>query len=383
MALAHRPQDVADSARYLVRYAIENPGIRREVGIFEGTADFRRQRFMARSRFMREGGSPEAGEVFVFAQWQYVRSPDEPKWSRRFLQPQNVGSPTPELTIAGRRGDRLAAPSYARDAEVRNQIVDALVADVVPLGREDQRGSATWRYRVTVDPERATTRLPEPVRREMRAWEEGQRRRDLDVWLDARGRLRKLSIFYPDEEGRGFRVDNEFWDYGGPGRIDLPADLGDPSAAGGEGVTSFTAPGVELDSDSPGFTVAVFSPDRPGDVVTLDVDDRPPSAAEPRRRFFRIRPAAGRHLERGDHRVASVADVTGGVPLTADIGAPEVDAACPRRQPRSGTLTVVQAVQYEDRYYVRLHIRFTVSCRPPGGTAPVTVTGEARFYALT
>jgi hypothetical protein len=382
-ALARRPGDVAGSARYLVRYAIESPGLRRELGTFEGTADFRRQRFLARSRFMKEGGPPEEGEVFVFAQWQYERSADDPKWGRRFLQPQNIGTPTPELAIVGLRGDRLAAPSYAVDPGVRRQIVDALLGEVVLHGREDQRGAPTWHYRVTVEPERAATRLPEPVRQEMRGWEEGQKRRQLDLWLDARGRLRKLSIFYPDKEGRGFRIDNEFWDFGGPGRIDLPADLGDPSAVGGEGVTSFTAPGVELDLDSPGFTMSVFTPDRPGDVVTLSVGDRPSYEAEARRRFFRITPAAGRHLEPGDYRVGTVGEVNDRVPFTADIGAPEVDAACPRRQPRTGTLTVVEAVQYEGRYHVRLHIRFTVSCRPSGGAAPMSVSGEARYYALT
>ncbi len=280
-ALARRPQDVAGSVRYLVRYTLENPGLRREIGTYEGSADFRRQRFLARGRVIPEDGSAKEFDVFVFAQWEYVRSRDDPQWRQSFLQPQNLGTPTPELTIVGRRVDRLAAPSYAGDLEVRRQIVDALVADVVPVGREEQRGAATWHYRVTVDGERAASVLPEPVHREMRSWEEGKGRRDLDLWLDARGRLRKLAIFYPDEQGRGFRVENEFWDFGGPGGIDLPADLGDPSAVGGEGMTSFTAPGVKLDSDSPGFTVSVFSPDRTGDAVTLNVDDRPRWAQNP------------------------------------------------------------------------------------------------------
>ena len=382
-ALARRPQDVAGSARYFVRYTLETPGVRRDIGTYEGSADFQRQRFLARGRFDPEDGPAEEVEVFVFAQWQYVRSAADRQWGRRFLQPQNIGTPTPELTIVGRRGDRLAAPAYAGDLEVRRQIVDALVASVSPVGRDEQHGAATWHYRVAVDGDRAASLLPEPVRREMRGWEEGQGRRDLDLWLDARGRLRKLSIFYPDEQGLGFRVENEFWDFGGPGRIDLPADLGDPSAVGGEGVTSFTAPGVELDLDRPGFTMSVFSPDRPGDEVTLNVDDRPAPGAESRRRFFRMRPAAGRHLEPGDHRLVSVGEFNDGAPLAVDLSTPEVDAVCPRRQPRSGTLSVIEAARYEDRYYVRLHVGFTVTCRPPGGAAPVSVTGEARFYALT
>lgn len=210
----------------------------------------------------------------------------------------------------GRRAPHLEAPAYAGNLEVRRQIVDALVSDVVSLGREEQHGTATWHYRVTLDGGRAASRLPEPVRLEMRAWNEGQVRRGLDLWLDARGRLRKLSIFYPDDEGRGFRVENEFWDFDVPGRIDLPPALGDRTAVGGEGVTSFTAGDVELDSDSPGFAPWVFGTDGPGDDADLLAHDRPSPGAESRRRFFRIRPAPGRHLEPGDHRVVGVASTT-------------------------------------------------------------------------
>ena len=381
-ALARRPQDVASSARYLVRYAIENPGIRREYAIYRGEADFQRQRFRARARLLPEGRPARDADVFVFAQWQYERDPGG-RWERRFLQPQNIGTPTPELAVVGVRGDGLRAPSYAGDLEVRRRIVDALVTDVVAVGTDDHHGDDVWHYRVTVDGARAAGRLPEPLLREMRGWEEGQRRRDLDLWLDGRGRLRRLSIFYADEKGRGPRVDNEFWDFGRPGRIDLPPDLGDPTAEGGEGVTSFTAPGIELDRDSPGFTVSVFSPDEAGDAVTLSIDDDPAPGVDGRRREFRIWPAAGRHLEPGEHRLLSRAEFNPPAPLGFSVRGPEVDSACPPDRPRSGTLTVVEAVRYEDRYYVRLHVRFTVRCQPPGGAPPVSVSGEARYYALT
>ncbi len=319
----------------------------------------------------------------MFARWQYVRSPGEP-WARRFLQPQNVGTPTPELRIVGRRGGSLAAPAYANDLGIRRRILDALVADVVPWEREEHRGSPVWHYRVSVDGERAASELPEPVHREMRRWEEGKGRRDLDVWLDGRERLRKLSVFYPDEQGRGFRVENEFWDFGGPGRIDLPTDLGDPTAVGGEGVTSYAAsPDVKLDPESPGFTMSAFSPDRPDEDVTLHVDDQPDLGGDGRRRFFRIRPASGRPLEPGEHRLVNRGEFNRGVPLTVEFTTPEVETRCPPDRPRSGNLTVIEAVQYEGRYYVRLHVRFTVSCRSPIDGAPVTVTGEARYYSLT
>ncbi len=38
--------------------------------------------------------------------------------------------------------------------------------------------------------------------------------------------------------------------------------------------------------------------------------------------------------------------------------------AVPRDRPRSGTLTLSEAVWYEESFYVRLHLRFTVTCSP-------------------
>ena len=375
----------SDSARYLIRYALEAPGHRREVGTFEGTADFRRQRFLARARFFPEGErDPRELDVFVFGRWQYERASGEPGWGRRFLQPQNFGTPTPELAVVGRRGSELSGAAYRSDEELKRQIVDALAADVVLVGRDDQRGARAWHYRVTLDPERATSRLSEPVRAELRSWSEGDDRRDVDVWLDGRGRLRRISILFADESGLGPHVENEFWDFGGPGRIDLPPDLGDPTAVGGEGTTSFaTSSGTDLHPESPGFAISVFSPDRAGDTVTLSVNDSPDLGAPDRRRTFRIRPPAGRHLEPGRYRLVDRREFSRNLPLTFVLDVAEVDERCPEDRPRSGTLSVVEAVRYEDRYPVRLHVAFTVECQPPGGAAPVSVRGEVRYYALT
>lgn len=70
-ALARRPQDLADTARYLVRYTVENPGTRSEFATYEGSADFRSQRFLAQGGGLPEAGSVDEAEYFVFAQWQY------------------------------------------------------------------------------------------------------------------------------------------------------------------------------------------------------------------------------------------------------------------------------------------------------------------------
>ncbi len=384
-ALATRPRDVADSARYVVRYIQEVIGVGVGATVtYEGVADLKRQRFLARVRFASPEKASQEHDSFVFARWEYVRPAGESRWRRRFFDPSEVGSPTPELGIVGQRGENLVAPPYAGDLETRRRIVDALIGDVVGGGRDDHHGSAVWHYRATVDPERVAGRLPEPLVTEMGRWQEGQRRRDVDVWLDGRGRLRKLSIFYGDEQGRGFRVENEFWDFGGPGRLELPSDLGDPTAVGGEGVTSFTLdPGVELDGDSPGLSMRVFERDEPGSDVSFHVDDQPAVGAERRRRELRITPAAGRHLEPGEHRLVDARGTLQPPPRTFDITAPEIDERCPRDRPRSGTLTLSEAVMYEQSFYVRLHLRFSVTCRPPSGGAPVSFTGEARFHALT
>jgi hypothetical protein len=384
-ALALRPRDVDDSARYIVRYRIEGPDtLQREVGSFEGSADFQQQRFLARARFVEEEGGSREFDSFVFSEWEYTRSAGAPEWRRRFFDPDSVGAPTPELGVVGRRGEGLVGPAYADDVEVRRQIVDALVSDVVPHGREQHRGTAVWRYRATVDGARAAGRLPEPVRKEMASWEEGNGRRDVDLWLDGRGRPRKISIFYDHLDGRGFRVENEFWDWGRPGRLDLPSDLGDATAAGGEGESSFTMrPGVELGVGSPSFGMSVFDTDKVGEPVTLDVDDRPSLGGRSRQHRIRLVPAAGRHLEPGEYRLVDLRGVARAERRTFHVRAPEIDERCRREGPMSGTLTVSEVAMYQESFYVRLHVRFTVRCEPSTGAAPVSFEGEARYHALT
>ena len=378
-ALAAHPWDAAGSARYVVRYFLVNSGIEALAATFEGEADFRRQRFRARARFFQPDGPPLDSESFVFARWEYTRNAGERHWQRGGYDPSELGSPTPELAIVGMRDEGLAAPAYAGDADTRRRIADALVADVVPAGKEEQHGATVWHYRVTIDANRAAARLPEALRREMKTFHDGEAPQEVDLWLDGRGRLRKLAIFYPDEERLGFRIENEFWDFGGPGHLDLPDDLDDPTAVGGEGTTSFTAePRVELDDDSPGFSINVSNSDRPVPEVSVRVHDRPAPGAESRRRELHLTPA-NRRLEPGEYRLVDHAELVRGARRAFAVTSPEVDARCPRDRPRSGTLTVDEAVMYEERSYVRLHVRFSITC--PSTTDPVE--GELRFHALT
>ena len=270
-ALAARPEDVTDSARYVVRFMIEGDGHSREVGRYEGTADYDRQYFRADGEIRSEAAEEPAKEFdsFVFSQWEYQRPAGERAWDRRFIDQTELGAPIPDLGIVGRRNAEFGAPAYADDSEARTEIVDALVTGVRPLGSEEQHGSMVWRYVVSLDGGGAA-RLPEPLQTEVRAWGEDEVPGSLDIWLDSRGRMRKLSINYDWQDGAGFRVENEIWDYGRPGRLEFPSDLDDPTAEGGEGVTSFTLdPGADLDHTTPNLSLSVFKGDEPGAQVTF------------------------------------------------------------------------------------------------------------------
>jgi hypothetical protein len=384
-ALAARPDDGPRTARYLVRYIAEGPAGRRELATFEGVADLARQRFLARGRFVPEedGEPPRQFDSFVFSEWEYQRSAGESRWTRRFVDPTELGSPMPDLAVVGRRGEHPSGPAYADDLDARTRIVDALVTDVRLAGQEEHHESTAWHYRVSVDAARATTLLPEPLQPEMRQWVENDGPRELDVWLDGRGRIRRLSIFYDFHEGAGFRIENEFWDHGRPGRVDLPSDLGDPTAEGGEGISSFAVePGVRIDEGSPSLDMWIFGGDEPGEVVELIVSGWP-APPERRRLTLRLSPPAGRHLEPGEYRGANLRTSTPPPPSSFDILGAEVDDRCARNRPRSGTLTLAEAVMYEERFYVRLHAQFTFTCEPVAGGPPLTFTGEANYHALT
>ena len=383
--LAARPGGTAGTARYLVRYVRGGPDEREGFATYEGVADFERQRYLARGEIRRDDAEPGgAFDAFVFARWQYTRPVGETHWRRRTFDPRALGAPSPELRVVGARGQLLAGPTYVADAGVRAQLVDALVAGVGPLGRELQHGVEVWGYRVTLDGDRARGLLPGALVAEMGSWGELPERREVDVWLDGRQRLRKLSIFTELKDGLGFRVDNEFWDFGGPGPVPIPGDLDDATARDGEGVTSFTVePGVDLDEDTATFSMWIFDGDQPGDALTVTVADRPAAGAGDRRRVLRLRPASGRRLEPGEYRLVDRAEFNRGVPRTFDVTAPEVEALCPRDRPRSGAVTVEEVVRYEERFTVRLRLRFRITCEGSGGAPPAALAGDLRFHALT
>ena len=320
----------------------------------------------------------------MFARWEYQRVDGESGWNRRFIDQTELGAPIPDLGIVGRLGEGFGAPAYADDQDARRLIVEALVAEVRPLGREEQHGSTVWRYGVDLAGEGAADRVPEPIRSEMRAWGEDEGPDNLDLWLDGRGRLRRISLFSAFGDEGGFRVENEFWDWGGPGRLDLPSDLDDETAEGGDGESSVTLePGLTLDESTPNLTLRVSDNDEPGTEVGLHVDGRREPAGEELQAEIRMMPAAGRHLAPGEYRFADLRVLEDRAPFTFDVLGADLNERCAPNRPRSGALTLIESVMYREEFYVRLHLRFSLTCEALGGGPPISLAGEARYHALT
>jgi len=392
-ALGTRPGDIADSARYVVRYLVEDgAGFSLEIGRFEGVADFARRRFLAQGRFGGGSGAPTEFDSFVFSEWEYQRRDGETRWKRDAVAPQELGQPVPDLAVVG-VGNESSAPAYATDRDARTTIVDALVSEVRSVGVEDQHGSTVWHYRVNLDGDRAAGILPEELRSETVAWDEGQGHRELDLWLDGRGRMRKLSISFTGDGESGHRVENELWDYGGPGLVALPPDLGDPTSVGGEGVSSFTLePGVDSGEEASSLRMSVFAGGL-GEAVALEVQSRPVPRANYRRREISMMPPTGGELQPGEYRLGGYDGPNGLAPGTFHVQAPEIDERCHPDGARSGTLTLTEVAVYREEpapgelyqtgYYVRLHARFVIDCPAVGDGTLLSFTGEARYHALT
>jgi hypothetical protein len=94
--------------------------------------------------------------------------------------------------------------------------------------------------------------------------------------VDGDARVRKLSwpfLTSPDSPG-ALRLEEEWWDFGGPGAVGFPDDLGDPTVTGGEGRTSLTVTGgtvgrLELEDGEEG----TFIDDVHGGDYTVNVSE--------------------------------------------------------------------------------------------------------------
>ena len=178
--------------------------------------------------------------------------------------------------LLGRKRDSGATRLLPSEAD-RRAIADALLADVVPGGTSKQHGTVTRRYRITLDRDRAKRQLEPRLAEVLSRWTANpEETLQAHLWIDVDGRVHRLSwpfLTSPDTPG-ALRLEEDWWDFGGPGEVGYPDDLDDPTATGGEGRTSLTVTGgtvgrLELEDGERGTTID----DGHTDDYTVDVNE--------------------------------------------------------------------------------------------------------------
>jgi hypothetical protein len=203
-ALATRLDEVRGLYRYATSICIALPGGRGDLQAWtsEGMADFDRGHFRFRSRAVRPGDSATFCQEYLILGDRFLgRGGDCPDgtWEQDPWQGPSMltasGIPPFRPFIGGLIGGRAEYEQdpYRPPITVRRQIVDALIARIDPAGTDDLRGVPTWRYRLTLEEERAMEVLPREITAEL-AWGQYDRPayENLDVWLDAEGLARRV-----------------------------------------------------------------------------------------------------------------------------------------------------------------------------------------------
>ena len=108
----------------------------------------------------------------------------------------------------------------------------AVTGSIESVGSEEVRGTRTSHYRATLDPAKIASLVPAAQRDTLgsldaAAKEAGLSKLPLDVWIDADGRLRKLTIDVDakqpgSDQSVQASVAIELYDYGMPLALDLP-----------------------------------------------------------------------------------------------------------------------------------------------------------------
>jgi hypothetical protein len=367
-ALAWRPEDSGGTARVARTVVQEGPNVRNVVLRSEGVADYRNNRFLGRQTLADD----PTLEVFVADRFQYERPPGG-TWDKSPRKGREVDDPVPSVLL-GRQRDS-GAPRHLPSEPDRRAIADALVGDVVPGGTSRQHGTVTRRYRVSLDRERAERRLEPRPAPEMSAWTANPEETIVaHLWVDADGRVRRLSwpfLTSPDAPG-GLRLEEEWWDFGGPGEVGLPEDLGDPTVTGGEGRTSLTVTGgtvgrLELEDGERGTSLDDV---HVGD-YTVNVSEGERGEVRHFWRFsFEVPKEGVRPPARVPARVSRTVSREGSTTIVDEHVVP-----CDRPETAA---TVRELVVDSDGRFVRFRATFSLSC-PTGPPAE----GDLRFHALT
>jgi hypothetical protein len=126
------------------------------------------------------------------------------------------------------------------------EALQAVTSDVEAVGTESLRGTEVTHYRAVIDPEDLATKVPEDEREQTRSLvdeitsQSGIGEIPVDVWIDATGLVRKLSMTASatdpgTSQSSDLSMSFEIWDYDEPVDIELPpaSEVVDASAVRG------------------------------------------------------------------------------------------------------------------------------------------------------
>jgi hypothetical protein len=142
------------------------------------------------------------------------------------------GDPSSTADLAGKKWLKLDPQVFGGEGQIGqsdpNGGLDALrgaKGDVKRVGSEKVRGTSTTRYRVAIDAEQAVNSAPEEQRAEVRnsIGALGSRTIPADVWVDGKGRLRKvrLRVAASSSNTKG-SVAFEYFDLGARVNVEAP-----------------------------------------------------------------------------------------------------------------------------------------------------------------
>jgi hypothetical protein len=142
------------------------------------------------------------------------------------------GDPSSAPDLAGKKWLKLDPQTFGGGGEIGqsdpNGSLDAVrgaKGDVKRVGSENVRGTRTTRFRVSIDAEQAVNSAPEEQRDEVRnsIGALGSRTIPADVWVDGKGRLRKvrLGVAASASKTKG-SVAFEFFDLGARVNVEVP-----------------------------------------------------------------------------------------------------------------------------------------------------------------
>jgi hypothetical protein len=198
----------------------------------QGVADHDQQRYVSRLELLEH---PEAAyDVAVIAGFRYekllsVKTPGAPDRKPQLSSAERwspVGAsmsvPYVPLPFVGEAGRDMRWELDGFNAGRRRDVADVTIVGFTRIGVDKQRGSPTVQYRLTFSRDGAKVALaPELASGLLSIGPEQPSSREVDVWIDHTGRLRRYVL----PLAAGTTLDFEFWDYGAPPAVVVPSDL--------------------------------------------------------------------------------------------------------------------------------------------------------------